>query len=55
MIAANVSTREISYVCSVDAGLKALGCQDEVYLSVTLPIMGVDSFGKGESVVLCKL
>ena len=55
-------------VCFVDAGLEleVLGCQDEVYLVVNLPIMGmpgcchrqlvgVESVGKGELVALCKL
>ena len=51
-----------SCVCFVDAGLAALGCQDEVYLVVNLPIrgmpgfcprqlMGMGSVGKGELVV----
>ena len=50
-------------VCIVDAGLEALGCQDEVYLAVNLPIrgmpcccpgqpVGVQSVGKGELVAL---
>ena len=66
MIAADVSTWERSCVCIVDAGLEALACQDEVYLVVNLPIQGmpgccprqvagVDSVGKGKSVVLCEL
>ena len=57
MIAANVSTWEGLYVCFVDAGLEALGCQDEVCLVVNLPIrdmsgchprqyVGVDRAGK---------
>ena len=63
MIAANVSTWERPCVCFVDAGLEALGCQNEVYLVVNLPIrsmpgccpqhlLGVGSVGKGESVAL---
>ena len=66
MIAAKVGTSERPCVCFVDAGLEALGCQDEVYLVVNLPIwgmrgccprqpVGVDSVGKDESVALCKL
>ena len=66
VIAANVGTWERSCVCFVDAVLEALGCQDEVYLVVNLPIwgmrgccprqpVGVDSVGKDESVALCKL
>ena len=66
MIAANVGTWERPCVCFVDAGLEVLGCQDEVYLVVNLPIrripgcchkqlVGVESVGKGESVALCKL
>ena len=66
MIAANVGTWERPCVCFVDAGLEVLGCQDEVYLVVNLPIRGmpghcprqlegVESVGKGESVVLCEL
>ena len=41
MIVANSSALERSCVCFVDAGLEALGCQDEVYLVVNLPIRGV--------------
>ena len=52
--------------CSVDAGLEALRCQDEVYLVVNLPIrgmsgccprklVGVESVGKSESVASCEL
>ena len=41
MIAANVSTWERPCVCFVDAGLEALGCQNEVYLVVNLPIRGM--------------
>ena len=63
---ANVGTWERSCVCFVDAGLTALGCQDEVYLVVNQPIrgmpsccprqlMGVERVGKGESVALCEL
>ena len=66
MITANVSTWERSCVCFVDAGLEALGCQNEVYLAVNLPItgmpsccprqlVGVEKIGKGQSVALCKL
>ena len=66
MIAANNSTWERPCVCFVDAGLEAFGCQDEVSLVVNLPIrgipdccprqlVGVESVGKGESVVLCEL
>ena len=65
MIAANIGTREGPSVCLVDAGLEVLGCQDEVYLVVNLPIggmpgccpkqlKGLESVGKGESVALCK-
>ena len=55
-------------VCFVDAGLEleVLGCQDEVYLVVNLPIrgmpgccprqlVGVESVGKGKSLAVCKL
>ena len=60
MIAANVGTRETLCVCFVDAGLDELGCQDEVYLVLNLPIrgmlvcfsrqfVGVESVGRGES------
>ena len=42
MIAANVGTWERSCVCFVDAGFEALGCPDEVYLVVTLPVPGCD-------------
>ena len=38
MIAANVGTCETPCVCFVDTGLQALGCQDEVYLLVNLPL-----------------
>ena len=66
MIAANVGTWERSCVCFADAGLEALGCQEEVYLVVNLPIrdmpgcyprqlVGVGSVGKDESVALCEL
>ena len=41
MISANVGTRERFFVCFVDAGLEALGCQDEVYLVVNLPAGGM--------------
>ena len=65
MIAANVGTWERSCVCFVDAGLEALGCQDEVCLVVNLHSRGVpgccprqlveeESVGKSESVALCK-
>ena len=65
VIAANVGTWERSCVCFVDAVLEALGCQDEVFLVVSLPIrgmpgccsiqlVGMDSVGKGESVALCE-
>ena len=37
MIAAHVGTWERSFVCFVDAGLEALGCQDKVSLVVNLP------------------
>ena len=40
-MAANVGTWERPCVCFVDAGLEVLGCQDEVYLVVTLPIRGI--------------
>ena len=54
------------YTVFVDAGLEALGCQDEVYLVVNLSTGGmpggcprqlveVESFGKCESVTLCEL
>ena len=63
MIAANVGTWERPCVCVVDAGLEVLGCPDEVYLIVNLPVrgipgccprqhMGVESVGNGESVAL---
>ena len=66
VIAANVGTWERSCVCFVDAVLEALGCQDEVFLVVSLPIrgmpgccsiqlVGMDSVGKGESVARCEL
>ena len=66
MIAAHVGTWERSCVCFVDAGLEALGCQNEVYLAVNLPIrgtpgccprqlVGVESVAKGESIALFKL
>ena len=66
IIAANVDTWERPCVCFVDAGLEALGCQDEVYLFVNLPVMdtpgchsrqlgGVESVGNGELVALFKL
>ena len=38
MIAANVSTWEGPCVGFVDIGLEVLGCKDEVYLVVNLPI-----------------
>ena len=44
MTAANVCTWERSCVCFVDAGLEALGCQDEVYLVVNLPIWGIPGY-----------
>ena len=58
--AENVGTWERSCACFLDAGLEALGCQDEVYLVVNLPIracqvavpdnlLGVNSVGKGET------
>ena len=63
MIAASTWVR--TFVCFVYAGLEALGCPDEVYLVVYLPIrgtgccprqlVGMESAGKGESVALCKL
>ena len=40
-IASSVSTWERSCVCFVDAGLETLVCQDEIYLVVKLPIMGM--------------
>ena len=40
MITAGVNLWERSCVCFVDAGLEALGCQDEVYLVVNLLIRG---------------
>ena len=43
---AGVGTWERPCVCFVDAGLETLGCQDEVYLVVNLPIMG--NCGGGE-------
>ena len=46
LIAANVGIWERSFVCFVDAGLEALGCQDETYLIVKLPIRG--NFWGGE-------
>ena len=66
MITADVGTWERPCVCFVNAGLEMLGYQDEVYLVVNLPIrgmpgccprqlVGVESVGKGESVVLCEL
>ena len=66
MNAANAGTWERPRSCSVDTGLEALGCQDEVYLVVSLPIrgmpgccprqcVGVESVGKGESMALCRL
>ena len=65
MIAANVDTRERPCVCFVDAGLEALGCQDEVYLVVNLPIrgmpgccpgqlVGMESVGNSGSAALCE-
>ena len=64
MIVVNVCTCERPCVCFVDAGPEALGCQNEVYLVVNLPIrgipgccprqlVGVESVGKGESADLC--
>ena len=41
MIAANVGTWERSCASIVDAGLEALGCQNEIYLIVNLPIRGM--------------
>ena len=67
MVAANVSAWKRSCVCFVDAVLEALGCQDDVYLVVNLPIrvchlgcrsrqlVAVESVGKGEPVALCEL
>ena len=66
MIAANIGTWERPCVCFFYVGLEALGCQDEVYLVVNLPIRGmpgccprqlvvVGKVGKCESVALCKL
>ena len=66
MIAANVGNWERFCFCFVDAGLEELGCQEEVYLVVNLPVtdmpgccpgqfVGVENVGKGESVALCKL
>ena len=66
MIAASVGTWKRPCVCFVGIGLEVLGCQDEVYLVVNLPIrgvpgccsrqlVGVDCVGKGESVALCEL
>ena len=65
MISANVVIWEGYCLCFVDAQLVLLGCQDEVYLVVNLPIRGmqgccprqlagVESVGKGESVPLCQ-
>ena len=62
MITANVGIWGNSCVCFADAGLEALGCQEEVYLVVNLPIrgmpgcyprqlVGVGSVGKDESVL----
>ena len=50
MIAANVGTRERSCLCFVNVGLAALGCQDEVYLVVNLPIMGMPGYCSGQLV-----
>ena len=66
MITANVGIWGNSCVCFADAGLEALGCQDEVYLVVNLPIrvmlgccsrqrVRVQSVFKGESVAFCEL
>ena len=66
MVAADVGTWERSCVCFVDAELEELGCQNEVYLVVNLPIrvtsgsclrqlVGVEGVGKCESVALCEL
>ena len=66
MVAVNVGTWKRPCACFVDVGLEALGCQDDVYLVVNLPIrgmpggyprqlVGVESVGKGESVTLCEL
>ena len=66
MIVAIVGTLERPCVCFAHAGVEALGCQDEVYLVVNLPMrgmprccpgqhVGVDSVCNGESVALCKL
>ena len=60
MIVANVGTSERSRIRFVGAGLEALRCQDEGYLVVNLPIMGmpgsyprqlvrVESVGMGDS------
>ena len=64
MIAASLDSLERSCVCFVVARFEALGCQDEVYLVVNLPIRAcqiavLDNLwgrrGKGESVALREL
>ena len=66
IIATNVGIWERFCICIVDAGLEELGCQDEVYLVVNLPIrgmpgccprqlVGMRSVVKRESVSLCEL
>ena len=58
MIAATVSIRERSCVCFVDAGLEALGCQDDAYLVMNLPIKGMPAYGEEEcwqGLALCEL
>ena len=52
MVIASVGTWERPCVCFVDAGLETLGCQDEAYLVVNLPIRGVENVGKGDSMAL---
>ena len=41
MIVAYVDAWARSCAYFIDAGLEALGCQDEVYLAVSMPIRGV--------------
>ena len=65
-VAANVNIWERSCVRFVDAGLEVLGCQDEVYVVVNLPVrgmprcclrqlVGVKNVGKGGLVSLSQL
>ena len=66
MVAVNVGTWKRPCACFVDVGLEALGCQDDVYLVVNLPVrgmpgccprelVGLESVGNCESVALCEL